>query len=56
MEEEFPTFKQLDDLCLEDIQMIKYIDVNDYNVLVTMTNGFIHLDIRNPKIEQFSYQ
>ncbi|CAK74539.1 unnamed protein product (macronuclear) [Paramecium tetraurelia] len=56
MEEEFPTFKQLDELCLEDTQMIKYIDVNDYNVLVTMTNGFIHLDIRNPKIEQFSYE
>lgn len=31
--------------------MIKYIDVNEHNVLVTMTNGFIHLDIRNPKIE-----
>ncbi|CAD8098778.1 unnamed protein product [Paramecium sonneborni] len=56
MEEEFPTFKQLDDLCFEEIQKIKYIDVNEHNVLVTMMNGFIHLDIRSPTIEQFNYQ
>ncbi|CAD8068814.1 unnamed protein product [Paramecium primaurelia] len=54
--EEFPSFEQLKDLNRQESQQIKYIDVNDYNVLVTMTDGFIHLDMRNPTVAQFSFQ
>ncbi|CAD8166736.1 unnamed protein product [Paramecium octaurelia] len=54
--EQFSTLEQLQDSNRQESQEIKYIDVNDYNVLVTMTDGFIHLDMRNPTVAQFSFQ
>ncbi|CAD8091715.1 unnamed protein product [Paramecium sonneborni] len=54
--EHLPTFQQLQDSNKQETQQIQYIDVHDYNLIVTMTDGFIHLDIRNPTIAQFSFQ
>ncbi|CAD8071075.1 unnamed protein product [Paramecium primaurelia] len=51
--EQLPSFKQIQN---SKSQYIQHIDVHDYNVVVTMTNGFIHLDMRNPTIAQFSFQ
>ncbi|CAK81392.1 unnamed protein product (macronuclear) [Paramecium tetraurelia] len=54
--EQFPSFNQFEDQSSLESQYIKYIDVHDYNVVATMTDGFIHLDMRNPTVAQYSFR
>ncbi|CAD8086488.1 unnamed protein product [Paramecium sonneborni] len=56
LNQNFQIFNQQQDQSRKDTQEIKYIDVHDHNVIVTMTDGFIHLDMRNPTVSQFSFQ